>query len=312
MSLVRGVGKFAGKAAGFIVGGPIQLVGELTGVEMIEDIGKGVRKASEFAGDTAGQVAAGAVDTITGIINEDPIQREKGLGEMGNAVTRTAKGVVVTAKNTLQSGGEVIGGIIDGDNDRIKKGATSIVKTVAIGALAVGVVDLIDGVDGTDIAEASEGPNTIDTNNPDIDGPVRMETINDHLVDSEHPETGVPFSENTVELQNGQEITGVFPMFDFEYEVNIDETLYLQTDYVQFSYANQELYQAIQADPNLADDLGLTPEDIQGLSKGETPEGFTWHHNEEPGVLQLVDQDVHMNTAHTGGREVWGGGNEYR
>ncbi|MDO7486512.1 hypothetical protein Q5O89_13055 [Peribacillus frigoritolerans] len=121
MSLIRGVGKFAGKAAGFVVGKPIQFVGELTGVEIIEDIGKGVRNASEFAGDTVGQVAAGAVDTVSGIINDDSTKRDKGFGEMGTAVTRTAKGVVVTAKNTIQNGGDVIGGMIDGDNDRVKR-----------------------------------------------------------------------------------------------------------------------------------------------------------------------------------------------
>ncbi|TKH01333.1 HNH endonuclease [Peribacillus simplex] len=311
MSLIRGVGKFAGKAAGFVVGKPIQFVGELTGVELIEDIGKGVRDASEFAGDTVGQVAAGAVDTVSGIINDDSTKRDKGFGEMGTAVTRTAKGVVVTAKNTIQNGGDVIGGMIDGDNDRVKKGATSLVKTVAIGALAVGVVDFIDGVDGADTAEAAD-TNDTKINNLDPEESVRIETANDHLVGSEHPETGVPFTLRTVELPNGEDITGVFPSFNDEYEVNIDESLYLQTDYVQFSYANQELYDHIQDEPELAEVLGLSSQEVAGLSHGDTLEGFTWHHNEEPGVLQLVNQDIHAITAHTGGRELWGGGSDYR
>ncbi|WML50611.1 HNH endonuclease [Neobacillus sp. PS3-34] len=72
------------------------------------------------------------------------------------------------------------------------------------------------------------------------------------------------------------------------------------------------MYEAIQSDPNLADDLGLSHEDMIGLAHGDTPEGFTWHHNEEPGLLQLVHQDEHAHTAHTGGRELWGGGSEYR
>jgi hypothetical protein len=28
--------------------------------------------------------------------------------------------------------------------------------------------------------------------------------------------------------------------------------------------------------------------------------------------LQLVDEDIHANTGHDGGRELWGGGEEYR
>ncbi|MRX74020.1 hypothetical protein GJU40_17985 [Bacillus lacus] len=29
-------------------------------------------------------------------------------------------------------------------------------------------------------------------------------------------------------------------------------------------------------------------------------------------MLQLVDQDLHEGTGHTGGREMWGGGSGYR
>ncbi|MDO7486513.1 HNH endonuclease [Peribacillus frigoritolerans] len=125
------------------------------------------------------------------------------------------------------------------------------------------MVDFIDGVDGADTAEAAD---TTDTNINNLEESVRIETANDHLVGSEHPETGVPFTERTVELPNGQDITGVFPSFNDEYEVNIDESLYLQTDYVQFSYANQELYDHIQAEPELAEVLGLSSQEVAGLS----------------------------------------------
>jgi hypothetical protein len=319
MSFIRGLGKGLGKAAGFVVGKPIEFIGGVTGIDLIEDVGKGVQKASEFAGDTAGQVVSGAVSTVSGMINEDPLKRDKGLGEMGNAVSRTAKGVVVTAKNAIHDGGDVIVGFMDGDHARIKKGASNLAITVAVGALAVGVIDVVDGVDGGDVAHAE----TVDSPNAsaptesvpydvDGDGPVTIETTNDHLVGSVHPETNVFFEENTVELPNGQEVTGVYPVFDAEYEVEMDESIYLQSDYVHFSYANAELYDAIQSDPQIATEIGLTEQDIQALANGDTPEGFTWHHSEEPGVLQLVDDDIHANTGHDGGRELWGGGEGYR
>lgn len=41
---------------------------------------------------------------------------------------------------------------------------------------------------------------------------------------------------------------------------------------------------------------------------GETPEGYTWHHHEEPGIIQLVDTEIHAQTGHTGGSELWGEG----
>ena len=40
--------------------------------------------------------------------------------------------------------------------------------------------------------------------------------------------------------------------------------------------------------------------------------GYTWHHNQEEGVLQLVDKNVHEQTGHTGGRSIWGGGSDNR
>ena len=33
----------------------------------------------------------------------------------------------------------------------------------------------------------------------------------------------------------------------------------------------------------------------------ETPSGYTWHHHQEQGLLQLVDRRVHAATGHTGG-----------
>jgi hypothetical protein len=315
MSMIRGLGKLAGKTAGFVVGKPIEMIGKASGIDLIEDIGKGVRQASEFAGDTVGQVADGAINTVSGIIKEDPTQRDKGLGDMGGAVSRTAKGVVETVKHTIHNGTDVVSGVIDGDNERVKKGATSLVKTVAIGALAVGVVDLVDGVDGVVSAEApadtpidhTDSTTIVDNESSRVEG-----NINEHLAGSEHPETGVPFVEKTVFLPDGESVTGVFPVFESEFDVTLDDSLYLQSDYIQFSYANIELYEAIEADPTIADELRLSMNDIQGLANGDTPEGYTWHHNEEPGLLQLVDKEEHSNTGHNGGRDIWGGGNEYR
>lgn len=32
-----------------------------------------------------------------------------------------------------------------------------------------------------------------------------------------------------------------------------------------------------------------------------TPEGYTWHHHQEVGRMQLVKSDAHKKTGHTGG-----------
>ncbi len=37
----------------------------------------------------------------------------------------------------------------------------------------------------------------------------------------------------------------------------------------------------------------------------ETPEGFTWHHHQDFGRMQLVEYEVHRQTGHTGGFSTW-------
>lgn len=147
MGFLRDLGKFSGKAAGFVVGGAVNVVGDVTGSKFIKEVGEGVKKASEFAGDTLGQVADGAWSTTTGMIQKDDRKVEQGLTDIGNSVSRTAKGVYETAKGTYHNGKDVYEGFKYNDDEKIKSGVKNIAKTVAVGALAVGVVDLVDGVD---------------------------------------------------------------------------------------------------------------------------------------------------------------------
>ncbi len=37
-----------------------------------------------------------------------------------------------------------------------------------------------------------------------------------------------------------------------------------------------------------------------------TPNGYTWHHHESFGRMQLVEKGVHLKTGHTGGFSIWG------
>lgn len=56
----------------------------------------------------------------------------------------------------------------------------------------------------------------------------------------------------------------------------------------------------------------FTVEQLEDIELGDIPDGFTWHHNEEVGKMQLVDTVTHNKTGHTGGRNIWGGGSDAR
>jgi hypothetical protein len=49
----------------------------------------------------------------------------------------------------------------------------------------------------------------------------------------------------------------------------------------------------------------------QLFGTSETPKGYTWHHTEQPGKMQLVEYGIHSATDHVGGESV-GGWSTYR
>ena len=137
-----------------------------------------------------------------------------------------------------------------------------------------------------------------------------IHTRNESLEGDRHPITGVPFERKTVEDSDGNEVTGVFPEFDFDFDAQLPEDLYEASDKEQFAECNRQLKEAVEKDPELA--KKFTPEQLEQIKNGDTPDGYTWHHNEEKGKMQLVDSDIHAKTGHTGGKTIWGGGNENR
>lgn len=138
----------------------------------------------------------------------------------------------------------------------------------------------------------------------------KIQTRNESLEGNIHPVTEVPFERKTVQDVDGHDVTGVFPVFDSAFDGQLPENLYQSTDKEQFSECNKQLKVAIEKNPELA--KKFTPEQLEQIKNGDTPDGYTWHHNEEIGKMQLVDSDIHAKTGHTGGKTIWGGGNENR
>lgn len=136
-----------------------------------------------------------------------------------------------------------------------------------------------------------------------------LDTINKHLESEEHPNTEVPFKEKTISLDEGV-FKGVFPEFESDFRVELDKDLFKETDRVQFNKANEKLAEEIKNNPELKEKF--SDRQLEQIEYGRTPEGYTWHHNEQPGVMELVDTEVHRKTGHTGGRAIWGGGQENR
>lgn len=298
MVIFRGLGKVANTVVGGTAKGGVKLISKAVSRKnekagsYIDELGTSVIDASKAAVDSVGQFADGAVRTGYGAWKKNEDMKKQGWDDIKDSSGRTIRGVGNSVKYTFHNSKTVVTGIRTKDREQLVNGLKNLGKVAAVTTFAVGVIDIVDGAD--------------------LAGAEGIETRNDHLMGMEHAETGVPFEAKAIDLPTREVVEGTFPVFESDFSVVLTEDVYLNSDSFHFSVANETLYESIQQNPGLAVELGLTPEEIEGLSHNITPEGYVWHHSEEPGVLQLVDEETHHNTGHTGGRELWGGGAEQR
>jgi len=309
------IGELTGKTAGIILGRPIEKVGEMTNNDFVTDVGRGVQKATEKTGETVGKLAQGTWDATSGLISKNDTQLEKGCNDITESVNDTVKGVYNSVRYLGGNGKNAVQGVLEKNSEKVKSAVVNVGKVVAVGALAVGIVDLVSDVDvstveAEGIEEVGIGGETDSIEEKSSVDPIHWDTRNEDLEGKFHHVTGVYYDSVEVELNDGTIIEGVFPDFEEDYATAIPESMYHSTDYDQFSYANQQLALSIHEDPTLADKF--TAEQLEQIENGETPDGYVWHHHEQPGRMELVREDVHSQSGHTGGRNIWGGGSDYR
>lgn len=143
------------------------------------------------------------------------------------------------------------------------------------------------------------------------DGVYYLTTINENLEGTVHPGTGVPYERKRIEI-NGIVVEGVFPKFDSVFSCELSPENLNGSDREQFQECMGKLKEAVDKDPELAKQFSEKQLEQIHDPKATTVSGYTWHHNEETGKMELVKSDVHGKTAHTGGKSIWGGGNENR
>lgn len=138
----------------------------------------------------------------------------------------------------------------------------------------------------------------------DEDGVIHYKTDRSDL-EGKTSENGVPYIRKTIEI-NGVKIEGVFPKFDSAFDTELDPDNLKTKAYAK--ECNAKLKEAIENDPELRSKF--TEEQLKDIEEGRTPTGYVWHHNEEPGKMQLVKREDHDRAiggaAHTGGNSLWG------
>lgn len=125
-----------------------------------------------------------------------------------------------------------------------------------------------------------------------------------------YPGTNVEYKRVRVQV-DGVKKEGVFPQFEAKDVERLPKNMYQASDAQQFSHCTKKLAQKLEGNSTL--EGRFTPRQLEQIRDGAPRiSGLTWHHTEHPGVMQLVDSDIHSKCRHTGGRNVWGGGSECR
>lgn len=124
-------------------------------------------------------------------------------------------------------------------------------------------------------------------------------------LEGKRAENGVLYVRKRIEY-NGIIIEGVFPKFDSVFSTYLSPENQKSNAYAK--ECNAKLKEAIKNDPELRS--RFTDEQLKDIENNRTPTGYVWHHNEEPGKMELVKREDHDRTiggaAHTGGNALWG------
>lgn len=65
----------------------------------------------------------------------------------------------------------------------------------------------------------------------------------------------------------------------------------------------------VKVETRISGDLGSMRNEAQLsdiMAEAERIKGFTWHHHQEIGKMQLVPRDIHEWIKHIGGNKLWG------
>lgn len=209
-----------------------------------------------------------------------------------------------TAKNGLEAASELVDSA--GDIAKNSENASELLDTIS--EVTKAGDDIADAIDNAkDAAKAGEAAKDILI---DVAKEYTiLKTINQELLGTAHEKTGIKFVLSKIELSDGRKLQGVFPKFDSFVDIELPKELYKADFNSQKKECLEQLQKKLKNPFSKLRDK-FTEDQIEDIMNGVLPEGFTWHHNEQEGLMQLVDTLIHDQTGHTGGMKIWGIGHK--
>lgn len=166
MGKIKRAGVYAGIAIGGVIGGAVSLTGKLTGKKFIEDLGGNIMDSTILTGEIVGEAVSGATRVVSGKLTKKPRRIQKGQREMKQATGKVVSNITDNFKTIKNNSGEIIQGVKHRDPARVKNGAKTLGKVIAISLVTVGAVKLDETEINPNSGTAAE-PTPKGTPNPD-------------------------------------------------------------------------------------------------------------------------------------------------
>ena len=116
---------------------------------------------------------------------------------------------------------------------------------------------------------------------------------------------GVKYKLVKVTYSDGRKIQGVFPQFKSFFDVQLEDNLIKASFDEQKRYCMKKLQKDTKSIFSKTKKI-FNEQQLIDIENGNLPENYVWHHNEQEGLMQLVDRETHVHNGHTGGMNLWG------
>lgn len=142
MNNIKKAGIITGAVVGGAIGGTISFIGKMTNRKFIDELGESVIDSTILTGEIAGDIASGATNVISGKIQNSRHKVEEGKDDLKSAGTQVVQNFVNNVQTVVENSGEILEGVKEKDRKKIMRGAKTLAKVAAVGAITVGTIKI--------------------------------------------------------------------------------------------------------------------------------------------------------------------------
>lgn len=142
MDFIKKAGIVGGAVVGGIIGGTLSIVGHVTKIKFVDELGESIVDSTILTGSIAGQLASGAADIVAGGVQKEPEHIEQGKKDLRAGGGKIVGNYVNNAKLIINNSGDIVQGVRTRDIKKVLNGAKTLGKVAAIGAITVGAIKI--------------------------------------------------------------------------------------------------------------------------------------------------------------------------